>query len=151
MVTADTFKRGFKNGISTLIELSKVLVPVYIGVELLDASGLLNILAEFFEPVMSIFGLPGEASLIIILSYFLNIYAGLGAIAAIELDTVQLTTIAIMTSIAHSLITETAIAKKLGVSAAASIVVRVFFSVLMGILYYRMFGWYYELLLRYID
>ena len=86
MVTTDTFKRGFKNGISTLIELSKILVPVYIGVELLAASGLLNILAVFFEPVMSIFGLPGEASLIIILGYFLGTYAGLGAIAAIELN-----------------------------------------------------------------
>lgn len=138
MVTTDTFKRGFKNGISTLIELSKILVPVYIGVELLAASGLLNILAEFFEPVMSIFGLPGEASLIIILSYFLNTYAGLGAIAAIELNTVQITTVAIMISVAHSLITETAVVKKLGVSATASIAVRVFFSFLMGILYYRM-------------
>ena len=138
MVTTDTFKRGFKNGISTLIELSKILVPVYIGVELLAASGLLNILAEFFEPVMSIFGLPGEASLIIILSYFLNTYAGLGAIAAIELNTVQITTVAIMISVAHSLITETAVVKKLGVSATASIAVRVFFSILMGTLYYRM-------------
>jgi len=89
---------------------------------------------------MSIFGLPGEASLIIILSYFLNVYAGLGAIAAIELNTVQITTVAIIISIAHSLITETAVAKKLGVSATVSIAVRVFFSILMGILHYRIFG-----------
>jgi spore maturation protein SpmB len=140
MVTTDTFKRGFKNGISTLIELSKILVPVYIGVELLAASGLLNILAEIFEPVMSIFGLPGEASLIIILGYFLGTYAGLGAIAAIELNTVQITTIAIMLSICHGLISEAAIVKKLGVSATASVAVRLFFSILMGTLYYRMFG-----------
>ena len=140
MVTADTFKRGFKNGISTFIDLSKILIPVYLGVQLLATSGFLNILAEIFEPIMSIFGLPGEASLIIILSYFLNIYAALGAIAAIELTTFQLTTIAIMISIAHSLIIETAIAKNLGVSATAVILVRVFFSVTMGFLYYRIFG-----------
>ena len=140
MVTTDTFKRGFKNGISTLIELSKILVPVYIGVELLAVSGLLNILAVFFEPAMSILGLPGEASLIIILGYFLGTYAGLGAIAAIELNTVQITTIAIMLSICHGLISEAAIVKKLGVSATASVAVRLFFSILMGTLYYRMFG-----------
>ena len=151
MVTADTFKRGFKNGISTLIDLSKVLVPVYIGVELLAASGFLNILAEVFKPVMSTLGLPGEASLIIILGYFLGTYAGLGAIAAMELNTVQITTIAIMLSISHSLISETAIVKKLGASAAASITVRVFFSFLMGFLYYRIFGWYYEWNNGYID
>ena len=140
MVTFDTIKRGFKNGIDTLIELSKILVPVYIAVEILSVSGLLNILAEFFKPVMSILGLPGEASLVIILGYFLGTYAGLGAIAAMELNTVQITTIAIMLSISHSLISETAIVKKLGASAAASITVRVFFSFFMGFIYYRIFG-----------
>jgi hypothetical protein len=104
MVTFDTIKRGFKNGIDTLIELSKILVPVYIAVEILSVSGLLNILAEFFKPVMSILGLPGEASLVIILGYFLGTYAGLGALAAIDLNGIQITTIAIMLSISHSLI-----------------------------------------------
>lgn len=150
MVSADTFKRGFKNGIDTMIDLSKILIPVYIGVELLAVSGLLNILAEIFEPVMSLLGLPGEASLVIIIGYFLGTYAGLGAIAAIDLNTVQITTLAIMISISHSLISESAIVKKLGVSAAASIGVRVSFSILMGFLYYRIFGWYYEWNFRYI-
>ena len=140
MVTADTFRRGFKNGIDTMIELSKVLIPVYIGVELLALSGLLNILAEIFKPVMSMLGLPGEASLVIILGYFLGTYAALGAIAAIDLSTVQITTLAIMLSISHSLISESAIVKKLGVSAAASVAVRVSSSILMGYLYYRIYG-----------
>jgi len=140
MVTADTFKRGFKNGIDTLIDLSKILIPVYIGVKLLSVSGLLNILAEIFKPVMSILGLPGESSLVIILGYFLGTHAGLGAIAAIDLNEVQITTLAIMISISHSLISESAVVKKLGVSAAASIAVRVSSSILMGFLYYRIFG-----------
>lgn len=140
MVTRDTFKRGFKNGINTLLILLKILVPVYIVVQLLSLSGLLNIIAEIFKPVMSLLGLPGEASLVIMLGYFLGTYAALGAIAAIELTGIQITTIAIMLSISHSLITESAIVKKLGVSAAASVVVRVTFSLLMGFLYYKIFG-----------
>jgi spore maturation protein SpmB len=140
MVSADTFKRGFKNGINTLIELSKLLIPVYIAVQVLSASGLLNIIAEIFKPLMSLLGLPGEASLVIILGYFLGTYAALGAIAAIELTAVQITTIAIMLSISHNLITESAVVKKLGVSAGASIAVRVFFSILMGFLYHRILG-----------
>ena len=140
MVSADTFKRGFKNGINTLIDLSKILVPVYIAVQVLSASGLLNIIAEIFKPVMLLLGLPGEASLVIILGYFLGTYAALGAIAAIELTAVQITTIAIMLSISHNLITESAVVKKLGVSAGASIAVRVFFSILMGFLYHRILG-----------
>ena len=140
MVSADTFKRGFKNGVNTLIDLSKILVPVYIAVQVLSASGLLNIIAEMFKPAMSLLGLPGEASLVIILGYFLGTYAALGAIAAIELTAAQITTIAIMLSISHNLITESAVVKKLGVSAAASIAVRVFFSILMGFLYHRILG-----------
>ncbi|HHZ01101.1 MAG TPA: nucleoside recognition domain-containing protein [Sedimentibacter sp.] len=140
MVTADTIKRGFKNGINTLIELSKILIPVYIGVKILSISGLLNILAKFFEPVMSLLGLPGEASLVLILGYFLGNYAGLGALAAIDLTPVQITTVAIMLSIAHNLITESALVKKLGVSVGASIAVRVSFSILMGFLHYRIYG-----------
>lgn len=140
MVTTDTIKRGFKNGIYTLADLSKILVPVYIVVQLLSSTGILNIIAELFKPVMSIFGLPGEASLIIILGYFLGIYACLGAIAAIELTTIQITTIAIMVSLSHSLITESAVIKKMGGNAVLSLMVRIFFSILMGFLYYRIIG-----------
>jgi len=140
MVTADTIKRGFKNGINTLIELSKILIPVYIGVKILSISGLLNILAKFFEPVMSLLALPGEASLVLILGYFLGNYAGLGALAAIDLTPVQITTVAIWLSIAPNLITESALVKKLGVSVGASIAVRVSFSILMGFLHYRIYG-----------
>lgn len=140
MVTLDTFKRGFRNGTKTLIDLSKIMVPVYIGVQLLSISGLLEIIANFFTPVMSFFGLPGETSLTLIVGYFSGIYGALGTLAAIKLTATQATTIAIMVSIAHNLISESAVIKKLGVSALASAVVRVFFSVLMGFSYYKIFG-----------
>jgi len=140
MVTADTFKRGFANGIKTLLDLMKILVPVYIGVQLLAVSGILNIVAEIFAPVMSLFGLPGEASLVMILGWFSGTYAALGALAAIELNGMQMTTISIMLCIAHNLITEGAVVKKLGVSTFASVSLRIVFSLIMGFLFYRIFG-----------
>lgn len=140
MVTLDTFKRGFNNGVKTLIDLLKLMVPIYIGVQLLSISGLLNIIATFFTPVMSFFGLPGEASLSLIVGYFTGIYGALGTLAAIKLTAIQATTIGIMVSIAHNLISESAVVKKLGVSAAASVAVRLFFSTLLGFLYFRIFG-----------
>lgn len=140
MVTADTFKRGFVNGIKTLLDLMKILVPVYIGVQLLSVSGILNIVAEIFAPVMSLFGLPGEASLVMILGWFSGTYAALGALAAIELNGMQMTTISIMLCIAHNLITEGAVVKKLGVSTFASVSLRIVFSLIMGYLFYRIFG-----------
>lgn len=147
MVTLDTFKRGFNNGIKTLIDLAKLMVPIYIGIQLLSVSGLLNIIANFFTPVMSIFGLPGESSLTLIVGYFTGIYGALGTMAAIKLNAVQATTIAIMISIAHNLISESAVIKKLGVSAVASVVVRFVFSVFFGFLYYKIFGWLLWILL----
>ncbi len=140
MVTVDTFKRGFKNGIMTMLDLLKILVPVYISVQLLAISGILNKIAVIFEPVMSIFGLPGETSLVLILGWFSGIYASLGALAAVKLNSIQMTTIAIMLSIAHNLITEGAVVKKLGVSTFASVSLRVIFSLIMGFLFYRIFG-----------
>ncbi len=140
MVTVNTFKRGLTNGIKTLLDLMKILVPVYIGVQILSISGILNIIAGIFEPILSVFGLPGETSLVMILGWFSGTYAALGALAAIELTGIQMTTIAIMLSIAHNLITEGAVVKKLGVSTFASVSLRLLFSLIMGFLFYRIFG-----------
>jgi spore maturation protein SpmB len=117
-----------------------MMVPIYIGVKILSISGLLNVIADFFTPFMSFFGLPGEASLTLMIGYFSGIYAALGTMAVIKLNAVQATTIAIMVSIAHNLISESAVVKKLGVSALASALARIFFSVLFGFLYFRIFG-----------
>lgn len=140
MVTLDTFKRGFHKGITTFFELSKILIPVYVGVQILSVSGILNIIADFFTPFMSVFGLTGETSLVLILGYFSGGYAALGAMAVIEMTGVQITTVSIMVSIAHSLITEGAVIKKLGVSTMASISLRLLFSFIMGFLFNLIFG-----------
>jgi len=50
-----------------------------------------------------------------------------------------MTTLAIMLSIAHNLITEGAVVKKLGVSTFASVSLRIIFSLIMGFLFYRIF------------
>lgn len=140
MITIDTFKRGFNNGIKTLLDLLKILVPVYVFVQLLSLSGILFYVADIFSPIMSIFGLPGETSLVLILGWFSGTYAALGALAALTLNSFQLTTIAIMISIAHNLITEGAVVKKLGVSTAVSVALRLVVSLIMGFLFYRLFG-----------
>ncbi|MEL7648034.1 MAG: nucleoside recognition domain-containing protein [Sedimentibacter sp.] len=140
MVTTDTFKRGFYKGITTFFELSKILVPVYLGVQLLSVSGILSIMADFFTPAMSVFGLPGETSLVLILGYFSGGYAALGAMAVIKLTSIQITTVSIMVTIAHSLITEGAVVKKLGVSTMASVLLRILFSLIAGFLFNLIFG-----------
>ncbi len=140
MLSIGTLKRGFINGVKTLLDLTKILAPVYVGVQILSISGVLNIIAQFFSPIMSIFGLPGETSLVLILGWASGTYAALGALAAIKLTGIQITTIAIMISTAHNLITEGAVVKKLGVSMFTSISSRLIMSLILGFLFYRMFG-----------
>ncbi|MFA9423426.1 MAG: nucleoside recognition domain-containing protein [Sedimentibacter sp.] len=130
-----TVRNEVTGGITTFLDLSKILIPVYIGVEILAISGILNTIAKLCTPVMSVFGLPGESSLVLILSYFSGGYAALGAMAAIELTGIQITTLTIMVTIAHSLITEGAVIKKLGINPSASISLRLLFSFIMGFLY----------------
>lgn len=82
---------------------------------------------------MSLFGLPGEASIVLVLGNFINIYAALGAVVSITLLPKQITIIAIMLSFSHSLFVETAVAKKTGVSVPLVLVIRLSLAIISGI------------------
>lgn len=116
MVTLDTFRRGLKKGIQVLIELGKIMLPIYVIVEVLEYSGFLEIISKYFIPFMSIIGLPGEAAFALIVGGALNIYASLGVLASITLTAKQATIAAVFIAISHNLIGETVIIKKIGVN-----------------------------------
>lgn len=139
MITSDTIKRGLKKGLDTLYELSKVLIPVYIIIELLKISGLLAIISNFFSPVMSIFNLPGEASFVLIVGMLVNVYAAISAMLLISLTAKQATTLAIMISLAHNLLGESALIKKVGVSPIKSCILRITCSIICGFIYSNLF------------
>lgn len=139
MITLDTFKRGIKKSISTIFELAKIMIPVYIAVQILSFSGLLEVISHFFEPLMSFLGLPGEASLALVMGCAVNIYASLGIMASITLTVKQATTLAIMISIAHNLIGETAVIKKLGINAYSIVILRIVVSFVCGFIYHIVF------------
>jgi len=140
MITLNTFKKGFLSGKRAMFSLLKFMVPVYVIVQILSASGLLKTISDQFNPIMAFFGLPGEASLTIFVGYFVSMSGSLGTIATLDLNAVQATTLAIMVSTAHNLFAESAIIKKMGVSGLLSSCVRIFFSLLCGFLYYKLFG-----------
>lgn len=133
MLTLDTLKRGFINGLKTLWILSKILVPVYLIVTLIRMTPLLDWISVVFEPIMFVFGLPGEAAIVIVLGNALNLYAALGAIASLTLTIKQITILAVMLAFSHSLIVETAIFKRLKVSPVKIVSLRVGLSLLSGV------------------
>ena len=126
---------GFKKGITTLWTLAKIVVPVYFFVTFLRYTPLLNIISGFFEPGMKLLGLPGEAALPLVLGNFINLYAGIGAMASLTLTTKQATILAIMLSFSHSLFLESAVVKKAGVSLALVILIRVILALVSGFIF----------------
>lgn len=134
MVNIDTIKRGTKNGFNTVIDLGKVIIPVYFIVTILKYTQVLNYIATWFEPIMKAFGLPGEAAVVLVLGNVLNIYAAIGAISSITLTGKQITIIAVMLSFSHTLPVETAVSKKVGVSVAVVLVIRIGLAIISGLI-----------------
>jgi len=93
----------------------------------------MGFIARLFEPVMRLVGLPGEASIAIVLGYFTNLYAALGAIASLNLSAKETTIIALMLLISHAMPMETAVAQKTGVNGLVMLAIRTLLSVLAGV------------------
>jgi spore maturation protein SpmB len=116
MVTAETFKRGLGKGLTTTWELGKVVVPVYILVTFLKHTPVLDWIAAICAPAVSFLGLPGEASLALVLGNVLNIYAAIGVITTLSLTHKQVTILAVMLLLSHSIFVETAVSRRIGIN-----------------------------------
>lgn len=100
--------------LKTGLWLLAVTVPVSFAVLLLKLTGVLGVLAQVFEPVFSLFGLPGEAALVYVTACLLNIYACIAVIETLGLTGRAVTILALMCLISHSLLVEGAVQKKAG-------------------------------------
>ncbi len=134
MISTSTFKRGAKNGINTIYELGKVILPVYMIVTILKYTVILDYIANIFAPIMKVFGLPGEAALALVIGNLLNLYAALGVIASINLTAKQITIVSVMLSFSHALPIETAVSKRVGVSVTLVLVCRIGLAIICGII-----------------
>jgi hypothetical protein len=126
-------KTGFKKGLETTWLLAKVMVPVYVLVTILKHTPIIDWIAVLFAPIMGIFGLPGEAAIVLVLGNVLNLYAAIGALGAIELSTMQITILAMMLSFSHSLLVETAVIKKLGFKVSHNFIIRMGLAIIAGV------------------
>jgi len=133
MVLANATKKGLLNGVRLTYDIAKIIIPIYIAMSFLEAIGVLEMVALAAEPLMSLFGLPGELSLALVLGNVLNIYAALGVIVAVGVDAKQLTIISVMLLFSHSLPIELSIAKKTGVRVAGIAILRIGAAIISGI------------------
>ncbi len=104
-----TLGGGAWRGVRAFLKLMVIVAPVYTVVTFLKYTPVLGMFARFMAPLMRFFRLPGEAAMALILGNFINIYASLGAITALEITGRQLTVLSLMILLSHSQILETAV------------------------------------------
>jgi spore maturation protein SpmB len=126
-------KRGLLNGLSITFMMVKVIVPCYIAIEIIKHSGLIDIISRVCKPFMSIFGLPGETALGLVAGYFINLYAAIAVLTPLGLPAKDITVVALMLGICHSLTMETPITKKTGADAFLLLLVRIALSLFSGV------------------
>jgi len=112
----------------------KLIVPIYILADLLLYYDLLSYITFVFKPIVSLLGLPQEAALSIVSGLLLNLYAAIAFAAPLGLGAKEWTVLAVFLGIAHALLVETEIMKRLGLSRIYSIFLRLSVGLLVGIL-----------------
>src|SRR5450759_4731036 len=74
---------GVKAGLQTFWELARVMIPAYGVTLVLERLGVIEWLAHLARPLMSLFGLPGDAAVPVMVGYVLNIYRDVGSMQAL--------------------------------------------------------------------
>ncbi len=129
---------GMRQGLSSVLILARVMVPVYLVVDLLRDTPVLDTVARTVQPAMALFGLPGEAAMVLVAGYAINLYAAVGALAPLGLGPREVTILGLMLGLAHGLILETAIIRQVGTRWASLAALRVLLSVLAGAAIHRL-------------
>jgi spore maturation protein SpmB len=105
---------GIHKGLASFWMLVKVVVPVYVVMTVLGQTPILPWIAGVCAPFMKFWGLPGDAATALVIGMTINIYACIGATAALGLTPAQITIIGVIIGISHNNIMETAILRKTG-------------------------------------
>lgn len=127
-------KDGIIKGLKTAAMLLKIVLPVYAIVVLVKYSPILPFLQNLFSPSMKFFNLPGDAIVPLITGMFTDEYSTIAVMSTFQFTTAQITTIAMIVLVAHSLPVEAVIAQKIGLSAAKYSTFRILSAVIIGLL-----------------
>lgn len=126
-------KKGLLKSLRLLWLLTKIIIPVSCLITIMNYYGIMERIASFFTPAMSLTGLPGEAAIALSLGFFANFYAALGMITSMSLSPQQMTIMALMLGICHELPVETIVCTHTGLKIPVSIVLRVTTALAAGV------------------
>jgi spore maturation protein SpmB len=127
------FKKGLKSGINISLKIAPFIIPLYIFVDFFKHTEIFIQIANFFKPTMKLMGLPGEAAIVLLSGFLINLYAAIGAMAPFSFTPKEITIIGLVLGIAHNLIIESFILSKSGVKAYITVLFRLIIAILTGI------------------
>jgi len=109
--------------------LFRIMIPILIGVKILQEAGLIIYLAKPLNPVMQLMGLPGETGLIWATAMVNNLYSGiivfLSLADSMQLSVGQVTILSTVMLVAHALPIEVKIAQAAGTRFAFQALLRI--------------------------
>ncbi|HYE83582.1 MAG TPA: nucleoside recognition domain-containing protein [Clostridia bacterium] len=91
----------------------KYIIPAVFVLKVLEHSGWLMRIADFFTPYMAYMGLPGEGALVIMMGQ-VSLYSAIAAMVTLGLTVKQLTIMSTFISICHAFAVETVVMSKSG-------------------------------------
>jgi hypothetical protein len=130
-------KSLLKDTFFTAITIFKIMIPVSIGVKLLEITGLLEVIGKLFSPIMQLVNLPDNTGIVWASAMLSNIYGGMIAYATIssqlQLNEGQITVLSLMMLVAHTFPIELQVAYRAGVRVWVIFAIRFGFALLAGI------------------
>lgn len=129
-----SWAEGVWSGLRTTWSLGVVIFPVTFVVSVLQFTAVYEAMLSALAPAMGVFDLPSEATVPLVLGNLIGLYAGIGAMLAMELTVKEVFTLAIMLSFSHMLPVEAAVCRRVGVSATLVISVRLALAAVSGLL-----------------
>lgn len=102
--------------LKTSLWLLKIMIPISLGVTILQYYGLIAHIARYLDPLFSHVGLPGSSAIAFLTGAFVTGYAGMAVMLSMAMTLRQATIISIMICLCHALPMESAVARKTGSS-----------------------------------
>ncbi|WP_417210330.1 nucleoside recognition domain-containing protein [Antarctobacter sp.] len=114
---------------ATFLSLAKVIVPVSIAVELLSRWGLIEEIAPFLRPLMSIFGLPPEMGLVWLTGLFTSMWGAVAILfTVVPADTLTVADVTVFSGLllmAHALPLEQSVIRSVGPGFVVTALIRI--------------------------
>ncbi|MBO5086319.1 MAG: nucleoside recognition protein [Paludibacteraceae bacterium] len=123
-----------RNALKTALWIIRIIIPVSFVVTLLDFYGVIEWISAYTAPLFQLIGLQGNAAIVYFSSLFLPLYAPIAIIATLPLTLREITILALMCLITHNLPIECAVQRRSGTPFWQTLVIRITFSILGGIL-----------------